>query len=100
MKHQNGDGSLAHDSKRTIGEKLRQAYDAAVVAVAGDRVQQSGRSRSGFERIRETKVWLLCGRSHQNYDVPGIMEPHIDSHLIVSKKKILNINLEHGSWTG
>ncbi|KAL5795573.1 hypothetical protein ACOSQ2_000393 [Xanthoceras sorbifolium] len=52
MKHQNvsGDGSL---SKRTIGEKLRHAYEAAVVAVAGDQVQQAGRSRSasrGFER--------------------------------------------------
>ncbi|KAH7578370.1 hypothetical protein JRO89_XS01G0373500 [Xanthoceras sorbifolium] len=55
MKHQNvsGDGSLTHDSKRTIGEKLRHAYEAAVVAVAGDQVQQAGRSRSasrGFER--------------------------------------------------
>ncbi|KAK0587615.1 hypothetical protein LWI29_025826 [Acer saccharum] len=58
MKHQNvyaGDGSLAHDSKRTIGEKLRQAYDAVVVTVAGDRVQQSGRSRSASRGIERQK---------------------------------------------
>ncbi|KAK2649421.1 hypothetical protein Ddye_016910 [Dipteronia dyeriana] len=59
MKHQNvsgsGDGSLAHDSKRTIGEKLRQAYDAAVVAVAGDRVQQPGRSRSASRGLERRK---------------------------------------------
>ncbi|TXG72564.1 hypothetical protein EZV62_001143 [Acer yangbiense] len=58
MKHLNvsaSNGSLAHDSKRRIGEKLRQAYDEAVVAVVGDRVQQSGWSRSASRGIERQK---------------------------------------------
>ena len=58
MKHQKvsaGDGSPAHNSKITIGEKLRQAYNAAVVVVAGDRVQQLGWSRSASRGIERQK---------------------------------------------
>lgn len=42
MKHHQvaGESSLTHDSKRTIGEKFRQAYEAAMVAAAGDGVQR------------------------------------------------------------
>lgn len=37
MKHHSfsGESPLINESKRTVGEKLRQAYEAAVVAVAG-----------------------------------------------------------------
>lgn len=36
--HISGDGSLNQDSKRTVGEKLRQAYEVARIAVAETRV--------------------------------------------------------------
>jgi hypothetical protein len=36
--HVSGDGSLTQDSKRTVGEKLRQAYEVARIAVAENRV--------------------------------------------------------------
>ncbi|TXG63467.1 hypothetical protein EZV62_010461 [Acer yangbiense] len=96
MKHQNvsaGDGSLAHDSERTIGEKLRQAYDAAVIAVAGDRVQQSGRSRSasrGFERRKsgyyvEDPIRTMILIENDSDLVHGLLE--VEDALVGSTRK-------------
>lgn len=32
--HLSGDGSLAQESKRTVGEKFRQVYEVAIIAMA------------------------------------------------------------------
>ncbi|KAJ4727646.1 Histidine--tRNA ligase [Melia azedarach] len=57
MKHQHisGESSLGHDSKRTIGEKIRQAYEAAMVAVGGDHGVQRGRSGRSINRGTERR---------------------------------------------
>ncbi|GLT72682.1 hypothetical protein SLA2020_445920 [Shorea laevis] len=36
--HLSGDGSLTQESDRTVGEKLRQAFEVARIAVAKNRI--------------------------------------------------------------
>jgi|UniRef100_A0A2N9EC73 hypothetical protein len=36
-----GDSSLTQESKRTVGEKFRQAYEVAIIAIAKNRVWEA-----------------------------------------------------------
>ncbi|KAJ0052861.1 hypothetical protein Pint_01011 [Pistacia integerrima] len=53
MKHQHVSGDHHQDSKRTIGEKLREALKAARVAVAGDGIE--GGHNPSFTRRNERR---------------------------------------------
>lgn len=50
-----GDGSLAEESKRTVGEKLRQACEVAVTAIAKSRANWEGYSLPISKEIERRK---------------------------------------------